>query len=123
MTTILDTCALILAGLEGVRPRQAWLTFAMARHVAVDLCQVLDSPPRAPERDRLPPDDLRRLRAVLTDAGALLRDGVEADRAFAELRQSYEPYVAALAGRLSLTLPTWFPAATTKDNWQKTAWT
>ncbi len=123
LTTILDTCALVLAGLDGVRPRQAWLTFAMARHVTVDLCQVLDSPPRVPERDRLPPDDLRRLRAVLVDAGAVLRAGDEADRALAELRHSYEPYVTALAGRLLLTLPTWLPAPTARDNWQKTAWT
>jgi putative Mn2+ efflux pump MntP len=123
LTTILDTCALVLSGLDGVRPRQAWLTFAMARHVAVDLCQVLDTPPRAPEKDRLPPDDLRRLRAVLLEAGAVLRTDDAADRTLAELRHSYEPYVTAIAGGLLLTLPTWLPVVTARDNWQKTAWT
>src|SRR5438093_675112 len=83
----------VLAGLDGVRPRQAWLTFAMARHVAVDLCQVLDTPPHPPDRDRLPPDDLRRLRAVLNEAGVVLRTGDEVDRKLSELRRSYEPYV------------------------------
>src|SRR5437879_6672724 len=86
LTTILDTCALVLAGLDGVRPRQAWLTFAMARHVAVDLCQVLDTPPHPPDRDRLPPDDLRRLRAVLNEAGVVLRTGDGAGRKLSELR-------------------------------------
>jgi len=122
LTTILDTCALVLAGLDGVRPRQAWLTFAMARHVAVDLCQVLDTPPHPPDRDRLPPDDLRRLRAILNEAGVVLRTGDEVDRKLSELRRSYEPYVTALAGGLLLTLPPWLPSPGAKDNWQKTAW-
>ena len=122
LTTILDTCALILTGVDGVRPRQAWLTFAMARHVAVDLCQVLDTPPQSPARDRLSADDLRRLRGVLHEAGVVLRTGDEADRKLVELRRSYEPYVAALARGLLLTLPPWLPSAGAKDNWQKSAW-
>src|SRR5262249_39372914 len=41
----LDTCALVLSGIEvrSVR-RQAQLTFAIARHAAVDLAQVLNTP-------------------------------------------------------------------------------
>src|SRR2546429_9761976 len=91
LTTILDTCALVLAGLDGVRPRQAWLTFAMARHVAVDLCQVLDTPPHPPDRDRLPPGDLPRPRAGLDDAGGVLRTGGEGDRELWGLGASHEP--------------------------------
>src|SRR2546425_3857698 len=64
LTTILDTCALVLAGVDGVPPRQAWLTFAIGRHVAGDLWQGLGTPPHPPDRDRLPPDDLRRLPPV-----------------------------------------------------------
>ncbi len=122
LTAILDTCALVLTGLDNVRPRQAWLTFAMARHVAVDLCQVLDSPPLAPERDRLPPEDLARLRTILQDAGVALRPGADADRALDELRRSYEPYVNALARGLWLRLPSWLPSPMARDNWQKSAW-
>lgn len=122
LTMVLDGCALILTGVDGVRPRQAWLTFAMARHVAVDLCQVLDTPPHLPATDRLPQEDLRRLRAILRVAGVLLATGDEADRRLTELRQSYEPYMAALADGLLLTLPRWLPVDGAKDNWQKTAW-
>lgn len=122
LTVVLDTCAIVQAGLPGVRPRQAWLTFAMARHVAVDLCQVLSTPPHPPAADRLPPDALRRLRALLHDAGVTVPDGPEVDAKLIELRRSYEPYVAALADGLLLTLPSWLPVPGAKDNWQKTAW-
>lgn len=122
LTVVLDTCALVLAGLDGARPRQAWLTFAMARHVAVDLCQVLDMPPHAPALDRLPPEAVALLRGALAEAGIILSNTDEANRKLADLRRSYEPYVAALADGLLLTLPPWLPVPGAKDNWQKTAW-
>src|SRR5215471_16531987 len=37
LTTILDVSSLVLTGIEGLHPGQAKLTFAMARHAAVDL--------------------------------------------------------------------------------------
>ncbi|HET7009567.1 MAG TPA: potassium channel family protein [Anaerolineales bacterium] len=121
LTMVLDSCALVLTGIDGVRPRQAWLTFAMARHVAVDLCQVLDTPPHTPA-DRLPRPELDRLRAILHESGVILASGDDAERRLTQLRRSYEPYVAALADGLLLTLPPWLPVDGAKDNWQKTAW-
>lgn len=121
LTAILDSCTLVLTGVDGVRPRQAWLTFAIARHVAVDLCQVLDTPPHPPT-DRLPREDLARLRAILNASGVVLASGENAERTLTDLRRSYEPYVAALADGLLLTLPPWLPVDSAKDNWQKTAW-
>src|SRR5262249_56174831 len=47
LTAILDTCALVLVGVEGACQRQAELTFAIARHAVVDLSQVFGTPPRA----------------------------------------------------------------------------
>jgi len=41
LTAILDMCALILAGIDGISAEAARFTFAMARHAAVDLSQVL----------------------------------------------------------------------------------
>ena len=38
---------------------QAYLTFAMARHVAVDICQTVCTPPVEPPEDRLPPEGFR----------------------------------------------------------------
>ena len=53
LTTMLDTCALVISALKGVDPYQAQLTFAMARHAAVDLAQVLHARPESPAEDRL----------------------------------------------------------------------
>ena len=43
LTTMLDVTSLVLTGIEGVHPGQAKLTFAMARHAAVDLAQVVNA--------------------------------------------------------------------------------
>ncbi|MGH2405812.1 MAG: potassium channel family protein [bacterium] len=122
LTTILDTCALVLVGVDGVPPRRAWLTFAMARHAAVDLCQVLNTPPFPPGHDRLSTADLARLREVLATSGVSLRAGQDADAKLGELRRLYEPYVNALSDEMLLPLPAWLPDPQARDNWQKTKW-
>jgi hypothetical protein len=122
LTAILDTCALVKVGIEDACQRQAELTFAIARHAAVDLSQVFKTPPRALPYNRLPAEDLRRIRDILAQHGVKLHDDAEADRKLAELRNMYEPYLYALAEYLSLSLPPWIPAKRGKDNWQTTAW-
>ena len=122
LTTLLDACALVMVGLEGVPSRGAALTFAMARHVMVDISQILNTSPRPPEVDRLPPADVARLRKILAEASIPLRDGTEADTRLAELRRMYEPYVNALSDHLIMPLPVWIPPAGVRDNWQKSRW-
>ena len=123
LTAILDTCALVLVGVEGACERQAELTFAIARHAVVDLSQVFGTPPRALLQDRLPTADLLRIRDTLAQHGLKLYDGEAADRRLTELRGMYEPYIFALASYLLQPLPPWIPQAKgKKDNWQTTAW-
>ena len=122
LTTVLDACALVMVGLDGVPPRRAALTFAMARHAVVDLSQVLYRAPRPPQTDRLPASDLMRVRTVLAEAHIPLREGPAADARLAELRRMYEPYVNSLSDLLLMPLPAWLPMPGTKDNWQKSAW-
>src|SRR5215813_11956801 len=123
LTAILDTCALVLVGVEGACQRQAELTFAIARHAVVDLSQVFGTPPRALPQDRLPVSDLRRIRDTLAHHGMKLHDGEDADRQLTEFRGMYEPYIFALASYLMQPLPGWIPSAKgKKDNWQTTAW-
>ena len=122
LTAILDTCALVKVGIEDACQRQAELTFAIARHAAVDLSQVFKTPPRALPHNRLPAEDLRRIRDILAEHGLKLHDGPEADRKLTELRHMYEPYLYALAEYLNQSLPPWIPAKKGKDNWQTTAW-
>jgi len=59
---------------------------------------------------------------VLAQAGVPLRQGPEADRMLAHLRQMYEPYVSALADRLLMPLPPWWPPPGATDVWKTTAW-
>jgi hypothetical protein len=122
LTTILDASALVMVGLEGRCARQAALTFAMARHTAVDLAQVFSTPPSERLEDRLPQADLAGLRARLADGGMQLRNGEGMAGRLAELRRMYEPYVVALARYLSIQLPPWVRQIERPDNWQTSAW-
>lgn len=122
LTAILDACALLKVGIDDACQRQAELTFAIARHAAVDLSQVFKTPPRALPQNRLAAEDLRRIRDFLAQHGVKLQDGPEADRKLTDFRNMYEPYLYALADYLRLSLPPWIPAKKGKDNWQTTAW-
>ena len=122
MTTILDTCALIISGVDKLGAWQAQLTFAMARHAIVDVAQIFVAAPLAPPQDRLPPEDFARLRRALASAGLTLRDDKEAARKLAELRKMYEPYVYVLSEHLLMPLPPWLSAKEVADNWRTSAW-
>ena len=122
LTTILDTTALLLAAPAGPAMRQSQLTFAIARHVVVDLSQVLAAPPRAPVPERLTREEATRLRDRLVAAGLDLAGGPEADKLLSELRAMYEPYVNALSRRLLMPLPAWSPEEDADDNWRTSAW-
>src|SRR2546425_1175311 len=122
LTAILDSCALVKVGIEVSCRRQAELTFAIARHAAVDLSQVFKTLPRALPHNRLTAEDLRRIRDTLAQHGLKLHLNEEADGRLAELRNMYEPYLFALAEYLNLSLPPWIPGKRRTDNWQTTAW-
>jgi hypothetical protein len=122
LTAILDTCALVIAGISGGPTRQAQLTFAMARHAVVDLAQIFITSPRVLAPDRLPPASLTRLREVLAEAGITLQEGIAADQKLSELRQLYESYIHALSEYLCMPLPAWFRITVALDSWQTSAW-
>jgi hypothetical protein len=122
LTAILDTCALIMAGLEGACERQAELTFAMARHAAIDLALIFGTAPREPRPARFSPKKLAELRKLLASSGLKLRQGKAVDRKLAELRRLYEPYVHALAAYFRVRIPPWVAEEGWVDNWQRTIW-
>jgi hypothetical protein len=117
MTSVLDSCALVLSVVDTECRRQARLTFAMARHAVNDMCRVLGRDPVAPEPGRLPPADYARLREALTAAKIALSTDDGADRRLAELRAMYEPMVEALSELLMMPLPPWMPPASVRENW------
>ncbi len=80
LTAMLDTSALLVAGVRGHEARQAQLTFAMARHAMVDLAQVFSLKPKQNIPDRLPRERYEQLYRLLCHSGvSVCRD-----------RQSYE---------------------------------
>ena len=101
--------------------RQGRLTFAMARHAAVDMCRVFDLTPQRPRPDRLAATDLAHLRESLRQAGIALQPPEHSERRLDELRAMYEPQVHALSKRLLMPLPPWVPPAAVYENWQATA--
>jgi hypothetical protein len=117
LATILDLSALVEVGIEGVPTWQAHVTFAMARHAAVDLAQVLHADPEA-AADRLSDDDLEALRRQIESVGLAPARSPEADRRLLDLRRSYEPYVNGLARLLLMPAPPWWHRQAVRDNWQ-----
>src|ERR1700723_3178970 len=122
LTVMLDVTSLIMTGVEGIHPEQAKLTFAMARHAAVDLAQVVNSQYSPHDPDRLAVADRDRLKTELAWRGVTLADKPDSAERLAELRNVYEPYVQALSRRLLMTLPPWIHKERHKDNWQGGPW-
>ncbi|HEY6302281.1 MAG TPA: potassium channel family protein [Terriglobales bacterium] len=142
LTVMLDVTSLVMTGVEGVHPDQAKLTFAMARHAAVDLAQVVNAEYSPHDADRLTTAELTRLRTELAERGVSLSvtsgvtpganggvaagvspdDSADAPDRLAELRILYEPYLHSLSRRLLMTLPPWVPVDRKKDNWQGGPW-
>ena len=122
LMVMLDVTSLVITGIESIHPGQARLTFAMARHAAVDLAQVVNAryDPQAPER--MSDADFNVLRETLAAAGLKLRTSEEAQQKLTKLRSMYEPYVYSMARNLMVTLPPWQHPEKARDNWQAGPW-
>ena len=122
LNTILDTCSLVMVGIDGIPKWQAQLTFKMARHAVVDISQIFNTSPVKHDGARLPKKDLDTLRLVLSDCGVELRNEPGDESTLEELRAMYEPYTHVLSRYLMMPLPGWLPKARASDNWQTSAW-
>ena len=105
-TAILDTCALLIAYGEGETKWQAQLTFAICRHAVADLAQIFYIDSRMPDVNRLPAQDLPKVRSLLLECGVpgCTESG---DAKLKELRLLYEPYLNGLSRLLMMPLPSW----------------
>lgn len=121
LTTLLDLCALILIGLDGVPIKPAKFLFATARHTAVDLTQSFGLQP-IPAQRRYTRADFTRLCEDFSTHGVILRDDEETWKRLKDLRRMYEPFVEALAHYLIVTLPDMYLIANRVDDWQTSAW-
>jgi len=122
LMVMLDASSLLMIGLEGIYAGQARLTFAMARHAAVDLAQVVNARYNPDHPERLSDDIFESLRQDLAAARLQLRNTDEARQKLDRLRSMYEPYIHATAANLMMTLPPWRHASKNRDNWQAGPW-
>src|SRR3989440_160145 len=122
LSTVLDTCSLVMVGIDGIPKWQAQLTFKMARHALVDISQIFNTSPVTGDGARLTGEQLIVLRTVLRDSGVELSNESEDDRTLGELREMYEPYTRVLSQYLLMPLPGWMPQKRASDNWQTSAW-
>src|SRR5580692_6811317 len=92
LTMMLDTTALVSAGVDGIAKEQAKLTFAIARHAMVDLAQLVRAQydPLAP--NRLDDEELAKVRQALMDHGLRSADVTRSNDKLTYLRSLYEPY-------------------------------
>ena len=120
ITTVMDSCALILVGIPGLPPLQARMTFTMARQVIVEMARSLRiSPSRYDGGDRLSHDDYRSMTGRFAEAGVGWNGGPDAEETLAALRATYEPLLDGLAVALLLPLPGWVVAQGAEDHWQR----
>ncbi len=118
LAAVIDTCAVILVGIEGTQPLQARMTFTMGRMVIVEMARSFGvTPSRYDGGDRLGEDDFKRLTDIMADGGLFWRSD-DARPTLAALRATYEPLLDALSTRLLLTLPPWMATGDAADNWQ-----
>ncbi len=117
LTMVLDVSALVIATFDESFAHTANLTFAIARHAAVDLSQVYNTPPKALVSDRLLSIAMVQMQEILGPNARVSEEKLSA------LRALYEPYVKALSDTLLMPLPTWTVKVSVPDNWQTTAWT
>jgi hypothetical protein len=117
LACLLDLSALVEVGIDGIPRWQAHVTFAIARHTAVDLAQVFRVPIAAGE-NRLCDADFDLMRDHLATVGVRLVDTPDSRERLRAMRRSYEPYLLGLSRLLLMPLPPWWNKRSQKDNWQ-----
>jgi hypothetical protein len=121
LTSVLDLCSLMIAGVQDHAARQAQLTFAIARHALVDISQIFSLKPITDGEDRLPPERFEMLYGSLCEAGIrVCRDGDSMDR-LKKMRLLYEGHARVLSEFLRMPLPPWIVDQPHKDNWLSVA--
>ncbi len=129
LTAILDTCALLITSVESPMQRQAQLTFAVGRHVLVDIGHVFHRE-KAEQRlsalpfTRLGDEEFGQLCDLLNRAGVPLCSDISVRARLDALRKLYEPHACAMGHYLRLDLPRWTPPpvnAAKPDIWTSVA--
>ena len=119
LAAVMDTCSLILVGVDDLRPLQARMTFAMARQVLVEMARSFSvRPSRYEGEDRLDTEKFTELERRIMSTGLRWNGGEDTREVLAALRATYEPLLDGLASALLLSVPPWLPEEGATDHWE-----
>ncbi len=122
LTMLLDACALIMLGIDGIPIKPTKFIFAIARHATVDIAQSFGVKRVHKERTFTSADFLQ-LRSELASHGIIIRGEPElAETRFKELRNMYEPFLLAMAQHFQLEISPLEIIPNRVDDWQTSAW-
>jgi len=120
LLAIMDTCALILVGVEDIKPLQARMTFAMARQVVLEMARSLGvSADKAADTDRLTQADFAKMVTIFEEVGLRWNGGADSPETLAAVRATYEPLAQGLARYLLIPLPGWVADENSSDHWER----
>ena len=120
LACVMDTCALVLVGVDEMRPLQARMTFTMARQVVVEMARSFRiQPSRYDGGNRLDHAAFARLISVFEQSGLSWSDDPRAEETLAALRATYEPLLDGLCRYLLLPLPGWTAGDDDADHWER----
>jgi hypothetical protein len=109
VTTVLDACALLIAGGEGLSASQARISYQMGLRLLVDLSTALGVKVDPKRHPRLAEADLPAIVAVCDSSGLKLSLTPISSRALLRLVERYDVYLSALSDWLVIPLPSWIP--------------
>lgn len=117
LVAMLDTCAVLIATIEGDGARQAQETFIIARHAVLDLAHIFSVHAEPLKIDRLPPGSVETVCEQLASVGFRLCTATASLERLRELRAMYEPQAVALGRLLLQPLPPFYPEPGRRSNW------
>jgi hypothetical protein len=109
LTIVLDGCALLIAGGQGLPAAQARITYRMGLRLLQDLTNALGLKVRIQDQARLSEADLARVLAPLEGSGLHLNFSPTASAGLVRLVRRYDIYLARLSNWLVIPLPSWSP--------------
>jgi hypothetical protein len=111
LTTLLDSCALLIVGGEGMAPEQAKLTYRMGLHLLKDLTAALSLSADPEAGGRLTEAEVPALIAALESSAIPWTIGPRQTMQLLRLVRRYEVYLVVLSDWLVIPLDGWLPAA------------
>ena len=122
LATMLDTCSVLLANVRDINHYQVQVTFAMARHAAVDLALIFRAPPGPRQVERVSDERYCPFLKELAALGVRVDEAGSPSHSLSELRAMYEPLLEGLASYFCFDVPPIVAAEVAADNWQRSPW-